>query len=272
MSLTGFAFVAGGGSGICKATCLAFAKEGVRGLLVADINLEAATKTAIECGKVAKNVEFKAEAVQMDVTRADSVENAMETMITTFGRVDYCVNGVGVLGESADKTMEVNTQGVFLVMKAASAAMAKQKPILIDEALPIRGASRGAIVNIGSIASYIALPKSLQYIASKHAVLGLSRGGALDNIKHGIRVNCISPSWVDTPMVSTICDQYPPLEDVILSQMPMGRMGLQEEIADVIVFLCSPKASWINGTNIVVDGAMTLGVYTPSPPAKAGNE
>lgn len=73
--------------------------------------------------------------------------------------------------------MEVNTQGVFLVMKAASAAMAKQEPILIDEALPIRGASRGAIVNIGSIASYIALPKSLQYIASKHAVLGLSRGG-----------------------------------------------------------------------------------------------
>ncbi|TGJ80203.1 hypothetical protein E0Z10_g8566 [Xylaria hypoxylon] len=175
--------------------------------------------------KVAKNPEFEAGAVRMNVSFADSVQNAMDKMVATFGRVDYCVNGIGVLGESSDvaessldtfkSMMDVNTQGVFLVMRAASAAMAKQEPVLVGEARPRQSSSRGAIVNIGSITSYIALPKSLQYTASKHAVLGLSRGGALDNIKD----------------------------------------GLKEEIADLIVFLYSPKASRINGVNIVVDGS-----------------
>ncbi|KAI1125482.1 hypothetical protein F5Y10DRAFT_246880 [Nemania abortiva] len=279
MECTGFAFVAGGGSGIGKSVCLAFATGGVRGLVVADINLAAAIETAEACKKIAKSPDIKVEAVHMDVSLADSVQNAINFMVKNFGRVDYCVNAVGVLGEHSDiaesglesfqQTMNINTQGVFLVMRAASAAMAKQEPVLIDEARPVRGLSRGAIVNIGSIASYIVLPKSLQYVASKHAVLGLSRSGALDNIKHNIRVNCVCPSWVDTPMVSHVVNEFPPLHDFILSQMPMGRMGLPEEIADVIVFLCSPKASWINGANIVVDGAMTIGVYTPAPPASA---
>ncbi|KAI0404726.1 NAD(P)-binding protein [Xylaria palmicola] len=276
MDLTGFSFVAGGGSGISRAVCKAFAGSGVQGLLIADINLDAATQTGLECAKVAKNPNFRVEAVEMDVVQPSSVENAMDMMIQMFGRVDYCVNGAGVLGEHSDvtelnleafrKTIDVNTQGTFLVTRAASTVMATQTPIVLDPALPSRGVSRGSIVNIASIASYITLPKALPYVTSKHAVLGLTKASASDNVKHSIRVNCVSPSWVDTPMIRGIIDQHPPFEQFITSQIPMGRMGLPEEIADVIVFLCSPKSSWINGANIVVDGAMTIGVYSSNPP------
>jgi NAD(P)-dependent dehydrogenase (short-subunit alcohol dehydrogenase family) len=88
----------------------------------------------------------------------------------------------------------------------------------------------------------------------------------MDNIKHDIRVNCVCPSWVDTPMTRNIIAQFPPLDKFILSQLPRGRMALPEEIADVIVFLCSPRASWVTGTYFTVDGAMTLGPYTPALP------
>ncbi|KAJ3578753.1 hypothetical protein NPX13_g1818 [Xylaria arbuscula] len=274
MDLTGFAFVAGGGSGISRAVCRAFARSGVQGLLVADIDLDAATQTGIECAKVAANPTFRVEAVKMDVVQPSSVENAMNMMVQLFGRVDYCVNGAGVLGEHSDitgldldafrKTMDVNTWGTFHVTRAASAVMAQQEPIVLDPELPSRGVSRGSIVNLASIASYITLPQGLPYVTSKHAVLGLTKASASDNIKHSIRVNCVSPSWVDTPMIRGAIGHYPPLEQFIMSQMPMGRMGLPEEIADVILFLCSSKSSWINGSNIVVDGAMTIGIHPPN--------
>ncbi|KAI0974905.1 NAD(P)-binding protein [Xylaria arbuscula] len=276
MDLEGFAFVAGGGSGISRAVCKAFAGSGVQGLLIADINLDAATQTGLECAKVATNPSFRVEAVEMDVVQPSSVENAMDMMIQMFGRIDYCVNGVGILGEHSDiaelnpdafkNTMDINTHGTFLVTRAVSAVMATQAPVMLDPKMPSRGVSRGSIVNIASIASYITLPKALPYVTSKHAVLGLTKASASDNIKHCIRVNCISPSWVDTPMIRGAIDQHPPLENFITSQMPMGRMGLPEEIADVIVFLCSSRSSWINGANIVVDGAMTIGVYSSNPP------
>ncbi|KAI0102909.1 hypothetical protein GGR51DRAFT_562113 [Nemania sp. FL0031] len=279
MDPTGFALVTGGASGISKAVCITFASLGAGGVLVADINLEAAKATAAECRKVAKNPNFRAEAIHLDVVQEEAIQAAVDKALELFGRIDYCVNGAGVIGEACDiadchldtykRTMDINVQGTFLMTRTVSKTMSLQDPVPVDEAYPARGITRGAIVNIGSIASYISLPKSAQYVTSKHAVLGLSRASALDNVPHNIRVNCVCPSWVDTPLVDDVVSQFPPLQEFILSQMPMGRMGLPQEIADVVVFLCSPRASWINGANIVVDGAMTVGVYTPSPPTRA---
>ncbi|KAI1467638.1 NAD(P)-binding protein [Daldinia caldariorum] len=270
---TGNAFVTGGASGISKAVCVALARRGVRGLVIADINLDLAMKAAAECKAVAINPEFRVEAYQLDVSDPESVQNAIDRMAETFGRIDYVVNGAAVLGEYNEvsetgldtlrRTFDVNVQGSFLVIKAATKVMAAQKPIVIDEALPARGVSRGVIVNIGSVVGLIGLPKIVQCVASKHAVIGLTKTAAIDNIKHNIRVNCVSPSWVDTPVVQSAIKGVPTLEKVISSHMPMGRMGIPEEIADVVLFLCSPSSSWVNGTNFVVDGAMTVGPCSP---------
>ncbi|KAI0141130.1 NAD(P)-binding protein [Hypoxylon sp. NC0597] len=282
MDLTGYALVFGGGSGISRATSMIFAKYGARGLMVADINLESATKVANESKAVATHPNFRAEAVQVDVTVPDSVQHATEATVRAFGRIDYCVNGAGVVGETSDlidhntdqfqRVMDVNVRGSFLAMKAVSAVMASQEPFLIDPDNPVRGISRGSIVNIGSVASFVALPQAIGYITSKHAVLGLTRTAALDNIKHNIRVNCVCPSWVDTPMIEELLARVPPFKEIIRAQLPMGRMALPEEVADVIAFLCSPKSSWVNGSNFTVDGAMTLCPSCPIPPeVSAGN-
>ncbi|KAI1480142.1 hypothetical protein K445DRAFT_11493 [Daldinia sp. EC12] len=270
---TGNAFVTGGGSGISKAVCVAFARRGVRGLVIADINLDLAMKAAAESKAVAINPEFRVEAYQLDVSHPESVQNAVDRMADTFGRIDYVVNGAAVLGEYNEvsetgldtlrRTFDVNVQGSFLVLKAATKVMAAQKPVVIDESLPARGVSRGVIVNISSVVGQIALPKIVQCVASKHAVIGLTKTAALDNVKHNIRVNCVSPSWVDTPVVQSAIKSVPTLEKTIISHLPMGRMGLPEEIADVVLFLCSPSSSWVNGTNFVVDGAMTVGPCSP---------
>ncbi|OTA64862.1 NAD(P)-binding protein [Hypoxylon sp. EC38] len=276
MALTGYTLVFGGGSGISRATCMTFAKNGIPGLMVADINLESATKVANESKAVATHPNFRAEAVQVDVAVPDSVKRATEATVRAFRRIDYCVNGAGIVGEVAEATdynndefqrvMDVNVRGIFLALKTVSAVMASQEPFPIDPENPARGISRGAIVNIGSVASFMAIPQSIGYITSKHAVLGLTRTAALDNLKHNIRVNCVCPSWVDTPMIEQLLTKVPSFKEMIRAQLPMGRMALPEEIADVIAFLCSSKASWVNGSNFTVDGAMTLCPSSPIPP------
>jgi NAD(P)-dependent dehydrogenase (short-subunit alcohol dehydrogenase family) len=180
--------------------------------------------------------------------------------------------------------MDINVQGTFLVLGSVTAAMTSQEPQAVDPNVPARGSSRGAIVNLGSIASFIALPQSPQYVASKHAVIGLTKsagkssGGpaskqtfrpavlmilypALDNVGNGIRVNCVCPSFVETPMMRNLFAAAPPMEQAILSQLPMGRLALPEEVADLIVFLCSSKSSYANGGVFTLDGAMTVGPH-----------
>ncbi|KAI0837763.1 NAD(P)-binding protein [Hypoxylon sp. FL0890] len=271
MDVTGYAFVFGGGSGISRATCLTFAKQGARGLMVADINLESATKVANESKDVATHPDFRAEAVQVDVTLPDAVQHATEAMIKAFGRIDYCVNGAGVAGNSGDvadydvdqfqRVMDVNVRGSFLVLKTVSKAMASQDPLPIDPNVPARGTSRGAIVNIGSVAGTTAFPHHIGYVTSKHAVIGLTRAAAFDNIKREIRVNSVCPGWVDTPLLQDVFAKAPPVKGMALNSQPTGRLALPEEIADVIVFLCSSRSNWINGCNYTVDGAMTLSPF-----------
>ncbi|OTB06715.1 hypothetical protein M426DRAFT_318776 [Hypoxylon sp. CI-4A] len=262
--LPGSALVTGAGSGIPKAVAIGFAKRGSRGVVVADIDLEAAKKTAAEAKAAATNPDFRAEGIQIDVSSEDSVKNAINTVVKLFGRFDYCVNGARVAGELKDfvdtsldgfrQAVDVNITGTYLVVKYATAAMASQELIPVDPALPGRGGTRGSIVTMASSASITAFPKAAAYVAGKHAEVGLTRSAALDNIKHSIRVNTVCAGNTDIWMLKQIFPEHAHDDQHFLSQIPAGRLGLPEEIADVFLFLSSPSASFVNGSSINVDG------------------
>jgi NAD(P)-dependent dehydrogenase (short-subunit alcohol dehydrogenase family) len=158
----------------------------------------------------------------------------------------------------------VNATGTFLVTRQASIAMRAQeaKPVVVHPdggGTASRGTTRGAIVNTASASSLVATRGVLAYTTSKHAVLGLVKNAALDNAAYGIRVNCVCPSWVDTPMVRQAIEGVEGLGDMIQAAVPMGRLAHPDEVADVVGFLCGPRSSYITGCGLIVDGGTTLG-------------
>jgi NAD(P)-dependent dehydrogenase (short-subunit alcohol dehydrogenase family) len=184
-----------------------------------------------------------------------SVEQAMES----FGRIDVLVNTAGISGPSVlaedysykdfRACYETNVYGTFLTMKYALPIMKAQK--------------KGAIVNTGSSSGIRGYDLESAYGSSKWATIGLTKNVAAENPDTGVRVNCISPGWVDTKMMAQILENYAKMGDgdpsVYYNTSPMGRAGAPEEIADGVYFLTSEKASFINGSNLVVDGGSTIG-------------
>lgn len=269
MDITGFALVTGGASGIGNATCRALARAGARGIMVADINLEGAKKAVSEAQDVATNPAFKALAVHLDVTIEESVKHAVAYMVDSFGRMDYCIHCAAIPGGTFDELssadfadfkhlLEVNVQGTFLVTSNVLAAMRAQELKQLHSTSPERGTTRGCLVNMASLLSYKALPGMVQYVTSKHAVMGISTTAAVENVGHDIRVNCVCPSYVDTAMVRRATEVVAGLEQTILSGIPMGRLASAEEIADIALFLCSPMSSYMTGCGLVADGGMSL--------------
>ncbi|KAI1251481.1 hypothetical protein MGN70_006049 [Eutypa lata] len=269
MEFTGNALVVGGASGIGKTTCLAFAKAGASGLIVADPDLHFARKVAIEAKAVATNGNFRAEALHIDVTLPESIDTVMHNTVNSFGRIDYCVVCAGVGTKTSKEaaegeiphfinTLNVNTTGTMLVIRAASIAMRAQECNPVDPVAPEKGVTRGAIVTLGSSLPLQASPNFMPYTTSKHAVIGMTKSAAIDNIKHNIRVNCICPGWVDTRMMAEIIESVPGIEDAIKTSLPVGRVARPEEVADSILFLCGPKSSFITGCPIILDGGSTL--------------
>ncbi|KAF9245118.1 hypothetical protein DTO027I6_9185 [Penicillium roqueforti] len=269
MSINGFALVTGSGSGIGRACALAFASEGAAGVVFADLNRESAEKAAEESKKLATHPAYRALVLTLDVTNEEQVESVVAETKQAFGRIDYMVNsagiGVQVAAEIAEASLpefnrflDVNVKGTFLLTKVMSRAMKEQQLKPVSSKNPDRGSTRGVILNMASCSSFVATPLLTQYTTSKHAVLGLTRNAALDNAQYNIRVNCLCPSWVDTPMVDRAVQGNPELKALIAKAVPMGRIAHVDEITDLILFLCSPKASYVTGSSWIVDGGTTL--------------
>ncbi len=245
--LDGKSAVITGAGGICRATALAFARKGAR-VAVADLIADAARQTVA----LVNAAGGQAISLSGDVTDADDVRAMVDDAIAAYGRLDCAFNNAGIapyqVDASGQKTAEwseaafdrmiaVNLKGVWLCMKA-------QIPRMIAQ-------GGGAIVNTGSIAGLIGLPTSSAYVAAKHGVLGLTKTAALEYADTNIRVNAVCPGFVETRMTE---DAMGRRGDLILAQTPMRRMGAPAEIAEMVVWLCSDRASYVTGAAYNVDG------------------
>ncbi|KAH8152353.1 uncharacterized protein LAJ45_03780 [Morchella importuna] len=254
--LTGNALVTGAGQGIGRAITLAYAKAGVAGIAIADVDMDRLKAVAAEAKKVATNKDFEVVPVHTDVTNEESVRNMVETTVKSLGRIDYACNNAGVAvqkntlacnitKEEWDFTNNVNVNGVLFCQREELKAMMKQDLVSWEG----RDGFRGSIVNMASINGFLAAQGATTYIAGKHAVLGISRNAALDHAPDGIRVNSVCPGPVGTELLA----RMGPTADPPRSSM-QKRIGRPEEIADVVVFLGSPMASYVTGASWVVDG------------------
>ncbi len=239
------ALVTGAGGGIGAATARLFAAEGAR-VVVVDIDPAGAEATAAAI--LADGGEALGLAV--DVTDEAQVEAAVATAVERWGRLDCAHNNAGTSGTPAaftdlslhdwDAVVRLNLTGVFLCMKHELRVMAP--------------AGRGAIVNTSSGAGVIGFPSLPHYVASKHGVLGLTKTAAQEYARSGIRVNAICPGTTDTPMMQAFIGGDPGIEKMMKRTVPTGELGRPEQIAEAVVWLCSDRASFVNGDTMLVDG------------------
>ncbi|MFM6928355.1 MAG: SDR family oxidoreductase [Bdellovibrio sp.] len=247
---TGAAFITGAGSGIGKATALAYAKTGVP-VAVVDFSEKGAFETV---NLIKSQFDTTAEAFVCDVSIDGDVNAAFFSAVERFGRVQYAFNNAGVEGsptsfqdvtdENWDGVMNVNLKGVWACMKYQLFHMAKS--------------GGGSIVNCSSIAGVVGFTNLAPYVASKHAVLGLTKTAALEYAKQNIRVNAVCPGVIQTPMIDRFIKHTHQSLDQFKQSIPMGRLGTPEEIAEVVLWLNSEKASYVTGQAMIADGGWTV--------------
>lgn len=254
MDFTGkVALVTGAGNGIGRASSLGFAKRGAK-LVVVDRDTEAGEATA----GIARQQGADAIFVAADVTKSADVAAYVKAALDKFGAIDCFHNNAGIEGAVAptadydeamfDAVMGVNVKGVFLGLRHVLPVMLRQK--------------RGAVVNTASVAGLIGTPGMPAYVASKHAVLGLTKVAGGEVARAGVRVNAVCPGPIDTRMIHSLAAMMSPTDPAAASQryqssIPIGRYGTAEEVANVVLFLCSDLASNVTGTHYVVDGGRT---------------
>lgn len=248
------ALVTGASSGIGHATAELFARNGAKVVVAARRKgeLDALVATIEAAGG-------QASAIQTDVSKGEDVQAMIEHAVTTFGRIDYAVNNAGIEGafaaitdlpdEEWDRVLGINLRGVFLCMKHQARAM-------------LAAGQGGAIVNVGSVNSFLGFPTGSAYCTSKHGLIGLTTSVSAELAAQGIRVNLVCPGIVDTPMHhrarNLLGDEI--YDQGVLPSVHLRRAGRPEEIAQAIVFLCSDAASYITGTTLTPDGGLTLTV------------
>lgn len=241
------ALVTGGASGIGRATALAFAREGAK-VVVSDVISSGGEETVA----LIKGAGGDALFVKADVAQPTEVNALISQVVATYGRLDCAFNNAGIEGmmastvecteENWDRTLAINLKGVWLCMKAEIAQMLKQ--------------GGGAIVNTASVAGLVGFAGLPAYVASKHAVVGLTKTAALEYAKSGIRINAVCPGVIHTPMVERLFQNNPQAGERIAALEPIGRLGKPEEIAEAVVWLCSDAASFVTGLPMAVDGGL----------------
>jgi NAD(P)-dependent dehydrogenase (short-subunit alcohol dehydrogenase family) len=258
--------VTGAAKGIGRAVALHFARDGARIALI-DRDREALETTAADIGRLRAEASASAEAtadksagqglaLSADVSKSEEVSRAVEATIDRFGGIDVLVNNAGIhfaraidayTDEEWARIFSVNVNGAFHAIRAA---------------LPALRRSRGVIVNVSSMTALVGQDRGAAYVASKGALVSMTKALALELAADGIRVNCVCPAGVDTPLLRTWAATLPDPDAVLQGQAEMHllkRLATAEEIASAIAFLASPAASFITGTILPVEGGSTLG-------------
>lgn len=243
--------ITGGSSGIGRAAALSFSRQGAQ-VVIADVNESGGHETVEAIRTAGGDACF----VHTDVSQARDVEAMVQYAVDTYGRLDCAFNNAGAVKahleaisptheypeENFDQVLAVNLKGVWLCMKYEIRQMLTQ--------------DGGVIVNAASALGLVGIENLSGYVASKHGVVGITKTAALEYAAQGIRINAICPGYIQTPMTKDRLED-PEVQKRIESIHPVGRVGLPEEVAEAVVYLCSDAASFVTGHAMAIDGGWT---------------
>jgi len=238
--------VTGGSRGIGRAVCLALAGPDTRIFF----NYTSPGPAPGETEKLVAEAGGTASAVRVDVASEEEVANFFKTIVKETGRIDVLVNNAGIVRDGLlvrmktkdwDDVINTNLKGTFNCMKAAARPMMKQR--------------HGRIINISSIVGVTGNPGQVNYVSSKAGIIGLTKATAKELAPRGITVNAVAPGYVETDMTASLPDKA---KEALIEPIPLGRAGKPEDVANVVAFLASEKASYITGQVVHVSGGMYM--------------
>jgi len=239
------ALITGGARGIGQAIAMTFAREGAD-IVVADVNLEIAQKTALEIEGLGR----KAMALEMDVTSYDKVEEGINKILDKMGKVDILVNNAGITKDNLllrmsqadwDAVINVNLKGTFNCIKAVTRPMVKQRS--------------GRIISIASIIGLMGNPGQANYAASKAGIIALTKTVAKELASRNINANAVAPGFIQTEMTAKLPED---IKKKMLEAIPLAKLGTPQDVANTCLFLASDESSYITGQVITIDGGMVM--------------
>lgn len=241
--------ITGGASGIGRAVALAWAREGAH-VVVSDVDEAGAEETAA----LVRDAGVQAMSVAADVSKPEDCEELVRRTVNQFGRLDVACNNAGIGGPQAPtgeypldgwaQVIGINLSGVFYGMRFQLPAMLKN--------------GGGTIVNMASVLGVVGFAGAPAYAAAKHGVIGLTQAAALEYSAQGVRINAVGPGFIHTPMISKL-EENKAVNDMLVAAHPIGRLGRAEEVAELVLWLSSDKASFVTGAYYPVDGGYLAG-------------